>query len=71
MLEHPFIFYQVPSTKHQTSIYVGVQAIAYREYLLFGSSGADRQLGIYCPVGVEYIALEGFTVQVDVGLIFV
>lgn len=63
--------YLLSRAKHQTSIYIGVQAITYREYLLFGSSEAERQLGIYCPIGVEYIAVEGFTVQVEVGPNFV
>lgn len=58
--------------------YGGVQTYFIREFTLnsgnlFGSSGVsesqkrDSQLGVYIPIGFEYIANKGFTLQLDIG----
>ncbi|MBP7238960.1 MAG: hypothetical protein KBA14_01940 [Saprospiraceae bacterium] len=49
------------------SIYSGFQLISYHEFSYSGSSGGDRQNGLYIPVGFEYVAHRGFTMQLDIG----
>jgi hypothetical protein len=50
----------------KTSFYVGTQAGSVREVLFFDGFG-DSQLAVYIPIGFEYMAVKGFTIQVDLG----
>lgn len=56
--------------KKKTSLYIGAQFGSIKQISLFGSSDKS-QLGVYLPIGFEYIALKGFTIQVDIGPNFV
>ena len=62
--------------------YGGLQVFIIREVQLisgnlFGSMGSsttnkrESQVGVYIPIGFEYIAKKGFTIQLDVGPNFV
>ncbi len=53
-----------------SSIIVGVQVCSYNKFTFSGSSRI-RQLGIYIPLGFEYYADKGFTLQIDFGPNFV
>ena len=59
-----FYFNRKPEKK--TSFFVGAQAGYIREAFLFGGFG-DSQLAVYIPIGFEYIAAKGFTIQIDLG----
>ena len=59
-------FYLNRRAEKKTSFYVGGQIGSIREYFIYGGFG-DSQLGAYLPIGFEYIAARGFTIQVDVG----
>jgi len=62
--------YVTNRSKKRTSFYLGAQLATLREINIIGSS-RERQLGIYIPIGFEYIATKGFTMQVDIGPNFV
>ncbi len=62
--------YLTNRTKKKTSFYIGTQVGLIRQISIFGSSD-ESQLGIYAPIGFEYIALKGFTILVDIGPNFV
>lgn len=49
------------------SLYTGFQFISYHAFSYSGSSGGERQKGLYIPVGCEYVAHRGFTIQLDIG----
>jgi len=59
-------YYVIDRTKSTSSFYVGSQIILYHKFMLFGSS-SESQLGIYIPIGFEYMAQNGFTFQIDAG----
>ena len=55
-----------------SSIIIGVQVFSIRSFNPFsGSFNTERQLGIYIPLGFEYYAEKGFTMQIDFGPNFV
>ena len=60
------------------ALYGGLQVYLIRKVQfftgnVFGSTGSsstnkrDSQVGLYLPIGFEYIAKKGFTIQLDVG----
>ena len=49
------------------SFYIGAQAITYNKFFFSGRANTERQVGIYIPLGYEYVARGGFTLQIDVG----
>ena len=55
----------------KSTIYAGLQVASIREFLFFGSDGHERQIGLYIPIGYEYVAKKGFSLQIDVGPNFV
>ena len=63
-------FYLSKRTEKKTSFYVGAQTGRIREYNIFGPFG-ESQFAVYLPIGFEYIASKGFTIQLDVGPNFV
>lgn len=63
-------FYLNKRTEKRTSFFIGAQTGLIREYYLSGEFG-DSQLAIYLPIGFEYRASKGFTIQLDVGPNFV
>jgi len=60
-----FYFNRKPEKK--TSFYIGTQVGSIREAYLLGSGFGDSQLAVYFPIGFEYIAAKGFTIQIDLG----
>lgn len=63
-------FYLTDRRKKKSSFYLGVQIGSVRQVSIFGSSD-ESQLGIYVPLGFEYISSNGFTFQIDIGPNFV
>jgi len=56
----------------KSSLYAGIQICSLREINIFGSSGDyERQAGFYIPIGYEYVAKKGFSIQIDAGPNFV
>lgn len=70
-------FYLKNRSKSSSSLFLGAQIIAYREYHLLGNffggpdTQHDTQIGLYIPFGYEYLGKKGFTLQVDIGPNFV
>ncbi len=55
-----------------SSIFAGLQIASQREFLVFGGSDEfRRQPALYIPIGYEYIARKGFSIQLDIGPNFV
>jgi len=62
--------YLTNRVEKRKSLYLGAQLSNIREVNIIGSS-RERQFGVYIPIGFEYIAPKGFTLQIDVGPNFV
>ncbi len=70
--------YLTDRTLKRFAWYGGVQLYVIREFQfyagnIFGSTGSsagnkrETQIGVYIPVGFEYMAKKGFTLQLDIG----
>lgn len=57
-------------TRSAHSVYAGAHFVICNQYVLAGPAG-DRQGGVFIPLGYEYLARGGFTLQVEVGPNFV
>ncbi|NNF18820.1 MAG: hypothetical protein HKN61_03515 [Flavobacteriaceae bacterium] len=73
-------YYLLDRTKSRSSLYVGGQLVYYRELedflgLDFGSLydtsentyNGDTQIGLYLPIGYEFLGRRGFTAQAEIG----
>ncbi|MEH0154700.1 hypothetical protein V6R21_11215 [Limibacter armeniacum] len=58
--------YVTDRSYHTSSMYIGTQAALINYNPIFGSS-SEMQIGLYIPIGYEYIAKKGFTIQFDIG----
>lgn len=74
--------YLTDRTLKRFAWYGGVQLFLIREFQfstgnIFGSMGSstrnkrETQVGVYIPVGFEYMAKKGFTIQLDIGPNFI
>ena len=54
-----------------SSAYAGFQVASIRDIIIFGSGDHSRQAGLYIPIGYEYNAKKGFSLQIDIGPNFV
>lgn len=59
-------YYFIDRTRSTSSIYIGSQFALVQKFILFGTGG-EGQLGMYIPLGYEYMARNGFIFQVDFG----
>lgn len=66
--------YLMDRDKKRTSLFLGLQFASIRRnsFLdVFNSDTTERQFGVYVPIGIEYTAPRGFTMQLDIGPNFV
>ena len=63
--------YLIDRTKSRTAVYAGWQFISLKEASFDSNDDGAKQVGIYFPIGVEYMAPRGFTFQVEFGPNFV
>jgi hypothetical protein len=59
-------FYIIERSHSPSSIYTGLQFVGYNDSYEFGGEG-EKWLGIYLPLGYEYVGQKGFTFQLDLG----
>lgn len=62
-------FYLVERSNSPSSVYTGFKFVGYNDSYVFGGEG-EKWLGIYLPLGYEFVGGKGFTFQLDLGPCF-
>lgn len=65
------IYFRNTGNSRLSRFYLGFQVFSIRSVNPFGGFNEDRQVGLYIPVGYEYVSKNWFSFQVDLGPNFV
>jgi hypothetical protein len=64
-------FYIIERNLSSSSLYAGAQFVSYDDSYEFGGGpDYERHLGVFIPVGYEYVGKKKFTFQIDIGPAF-